>query len=384
MKYHSHLNSAARVIGQYKGESPFSIFIKDFFRQDKKFGSKDRKTISHLCYCYFRLGHALRSISIEEKIMIGLFLCEQKTSELLAHLMPIYNENINLALNDKISFLPYPFAVADIFPWKEELSLGIDHAAFCSSFLVQPNVFLRIRPSHEVVVKEKLLRNGLLFEFVAENTVALPSGTKLEEIILMNKEAVVQDYSSQRVGSFFPTIEGNPMAIWDCCAASGGKSIMAVDQLGDVDLTVSDIRESMLANLKKRFEEAGIKNFKSFRADLGIDHFKTANEKYDLIIADVPCSGSGTWGRSPDAMCYFDPGEIENYSRLQKKIVDNILQALKPKGWLLYITCSVFKKENEELVSVLQKKMRLEKMETIKGYDKKADTMFVALFQKQA
>jgi 16S rRNA (cytosine967-C5)-methyltransferase len=388
MKYHSHLNSAVLALQQYKGGVPFSFFIKDFFRQDKKFGSKDRKSISHLCYCYFRLGPALKGISIEEKILTGFFLCNQNPSEMLAHLKPDWDANIHLSLENKIPLVPYPFAVTDIFPWKEELSKEVDYPAFCASLLVQPDVFLRIRPGFEEMVKEKLKKNAIAFELVTENAVALPNGSKLEEIIHLNKEAVVQDYSSQRVGSFFPIPTlgmGNAVcSVWDCCAASGGKSIMAVDAMGEIDLTVSDIRDSILANLKKRFEEAGIKKYTSFKADLGSDRFKTVNEKYDFIIADLPCSGSGTWGRSPEAISYFDKREIEIYSQLQKKIMGNILPALKPKGKLLYITCSVFQKENEELVSYIQEQMRLEKMEIIKGYDKKADTMFAALFQKDA
>jgi 16S rRNA (cytosine967-C5)-methyltransferase len=67
----------------------------------------------------------------------------------------------------------------------------------------------------------------------------------------------------------------------------------------------------------------------------------------------------------------------------KKKIVSNIIPHLRYGGHLLYITCSVFKRENEEIVDYVKQKFHLEiiKMELLKGYDKKADTMFTSLFR---
>ena len=159
---------------------------------------------------------------------------------------------------------------------------------------------------------------------------------------------------------------------------------MAKDILGDIDLTVSDIRESILVNLKKRFKEAGIKTSKSFVADLAASKVKLPISNSGLIICDAPCTGSGTWSRTPEQLYYFDKNEISKYSSLQKQIVSNIIPHLQPGGYFLYITCSVFKKENEEVVDFIKNNFGLEisRMELMKGYDKKADTMFAALLQK--
>lgn len=179
------------------------------------------------------------------------------------------------------------------------------------------------------------------------------------------------------------------LKLWDCCAGSGGKSIMAYDHNPSIELAVSDVRKSILANLESRFKTAGIRKYKSFKADLAhsplsIPHPIAIGSSFDFIIADVPCSGSGTWGRTPEQLSFFDKKEIESYSRLQKRIVDNIVPHLDPGGHLLYITCSVFKKENEEVVEYIKQKFHLEvkKMELLKGYEIKADSMFAALLQK--
>jgi 16S rRNA (cytosine967-C5)-methyltransferase len=109
------------------------------------------------------------------------------------------------------------------------------------------------------------------------------------------------------------------------------------------------------------------------------DPFK--DKKFDIVICDAPCTGSGTWGRTPEHLYFFEEKKIAYYSGLQMNILKNVIPYLKNGGKLLYITCSVFKKENEDVISFLieNSTLKVEKMEILKGYDKKADTMFVAL-----
>jgi 16S rRNA (cytosine967-C5)-methyltransferase len=80
----------------------------------------------------------------------------------------------------------------------------------------------------------------------------------------------------------------------------------------------------------------------------------------------------------------FKKEKISYYANLQKQIVSNAIKLLQENGYFLYITCSVFKQENEAVVEFIQEEFHLElvKMELLKGYDKKADTMFAALFRK--
>ena len=107
-------------------------------------------------------------------------------------------------------------------------------------------------------------------------------------------------------------------------------------------------------------------------------------KKFDLVICDAPCSGSGTWNRTPEQLFFFKKEKIDQYARLQKQIVSNASKALKKNGYFLYITCSVFEKENEAVVDFIENNLplQLKSMEYLKGYDKKADTMFAALLCK--
>jgi 16S rRNA (cytosine967-C5)-methyltransferase len=330
------------------------------------------------------MGKAVMNISFEEKILTALFLCSDKPNEILGALRPEWNEKCKRSLNEKLLIINSSFLISKIFPWKDELSEGIDHEEFCKSFFVQPDLFIRLRPGKGKLVTEKLQHAKIDFTMISETCLSLPNSTKIDEIIESDNEAVIQDYNSQQTGRFLGSALAPPRndkpVVWDCCAGSGGKSIMAYDINPNIDLIVSDVRESIVANLKKRFEKAGIKKYKSFAADL-IHHSPLTTHHYNLIIADVPCTGSGTWSRTPEQLYFFEENEIKKYSSLQKKIVSNVIPALQTGGLFIYITCSVFKKENEEVVSFIKENfhLKLKQMEVLKGYDKKADSMFVAV-----
>ena len=88
-----------------------------------------------------------------------------------------------------------------------------------------------------------------------EGALALPNLTKIDTIVSPDEEVVVQDYSSQRVSEFLKPVKENYnrlVTIWDCCAATAVNQY-SQDYLTNVDLTVSDIRQSILVNLQSRF-----------------------------------------------------------------------------------------------------------------------------------
>ncbi len=387
MRFHSYLNSAVSIINTFTCDEPLSGYLKRHFAANKKYGSKDRKQIGALVYHFYRLGKTLPNTAVEEKIVMAVFLCTHNSSDFLAFHKPEWNNQIGIPIADKLALLQ--FDANTIFPWKEELSEGIDHQAFSNSIFIQPDLFVRIRPGKNETVINKIKEAGLDFNLIADDCIALPNASKIDTVLAIDKEVVIQDYNSQQVLNYLKqpaSIKQSIISAWDCCAASGGKSILLSDILDQpFHLQVSDIRENILVNLEKRFAAAGIKNFKSSVANLATPNDKPPkNENYQLIICDAPCSGSGTWGRTPEQLHYFKPKALLHYSDLQKKIVSNIIPQLQKDGLLIYITCSVFKKENEEIVSFIQDKFKLQlvEMNTLIGYNKKADTMFTAVFKK--
>ena len=241
MKYAAqYLLSAVQLIQLYDGAVPLAVFLKNHFSQHKKYGSKDRKFIAQLCYSYFRLGHAGKKFSTDQAIKIAVFCCNDAPE----HWASLYEENWlanwSFNLTERISFIQSIFPEFNsqlIFPFNQVLSKDIDATAFSLAQLIQPDLFIRLRPEKTRKIIAELVAAKMIFQQVLPTALALPNGTKLDHLIAMDKEAIVQDLSSQKVGDFFEIINGEwdreqgPITVWDCCAASGGKSILAKDIL---------------------------------------------------------------------------------------------------------------------------------------------------------
>ena len=393
-RFHSYINTAVNLIVNYNGGQPFAIYIKTFFSQNKKYGSKDRKQISALCYNYFRLGFAMKDYSAEQRIIAATFLCEQTPSDFLGNINAGWNEKVNWPLEKKAQLIKDQFILTQIFPFKEQLSEHIDVEDYCRSMLVQPSLFLRIRPQSRLTALKKLERSKLVYQLLSKNCIELPAGTNAQNVFVIDKEVTVQDYNSQQVLNYLSSneavlfasdITAPAVSTWDCCAASGGKSILLWDILkSKIDLTVSDIRLNIMLNLHQRFKRANIKEYKYFVEDIGSMPATPPDASYQLIICDAPCTGSGTWSRTPEQVFFFNEKSIKEFSEKQKRIVSNVIPHLKEGGIFVYITCSIFKEENEAIAAFIKNTLHLEMLhkEILKGFDKKADTMFVSVFKK--
>jgi 16S rRNA (cytosine967-C5)-methyltransferase len=384
-RWENYIASAEKIIVHYDGSLPLHHFLKGFFKQHPYMGSRDRRQISQLVYQYYRSGQLWKEEkNIAERILLGTFLCEKEGSELLLFFRPDLHEKGALPLEEKLAFL----GVTDVttaFPFTGELSPAIDSAAFSRSFFIQPDLFIRTRHNKQAAILRLLENAGIPHEAIGADTIALPNSTKTDAVITDKTWYEIQDASSQKAGALFTPKAGEQW--WDSCAASGGKSILLLDKQPGVKLLVSDVRNSIIQNLHQRFKEAGIRQYESIVMDLTAPVTASAlkDRQFDHIILDAPCSGSGTWGRTPESLSFFTAKQITEYQQLQQKIAANVVQLLKPGGTLIYITCSVFSKENEEVVAFLEAGSGLKKVEggVIAGYEQRADCMFAVKLMKQ-
>ncbi len=382
-RHFSHLHSAVKAIEQYDGSMPFNNSIKAFFAKEKKYGSKDRKQIATLCYSYFRSGHLFKTAETGEKIIASVFLSQQSPNDFLAELKPDWAQQIGLSFPEKLAMLNKN--IEQLFPFVDSLSREVDGDLFVASLFVQPALFIRVRPGKLNIVEQKLKAAAVPFALVSDDCLSLPNSTKAEEILLINKEVVIQDLNSQKVFDYLKTneVSGDHASAWDCCAASGGKSILLYDRLqGKVRITVTDIRETILSRLHTRLSTAGIKIENSYLTDLTRSGLPSA-DSFDIIVCDVPCTGSGTWSRTPEQMYYFHQSRIQTYAAMQRQIITNSMGSLKKGALFFYITCSVFAEENDEQVKFINKNFSVKPVLVAyyKGYEHKADTMFVAVFK---
>jgi 16S rRNA (cytosine967-C5)-methyltransferase len=384
MKAINQLKTFQRILDEYPAETPLSKFLPGFYRQNKQMGSTDRRIANRLVYNYFRLGKALPDISSEERLFVAEFLCNTQINSFLQHFKPEWAACISFSIDEKLGMVKvaYPdFNLDDVFPWINQLSANIDNEAFLKSFFVQPDLFIRVHKGFEVQVKVALAAAEIIFKDEGNGCMSLPNGTRLETVF-QNLPAggfEVQDSSSQQTATFFKPQKWDNW--WDACAASGGKSLLLYDMEPSIKLVVSDIRESILSNLDERFQQAGLRKYQVKLLDLTQNpDFVLHDYAFDGIILDAPCSGSGTWGRTPEMISQFDEHKIEFFQRLQHSIARNVVKYLKPGKPLIYITCSAFKAENEDVVRFIVKELglKLEEQAVLKGYESKADTMFVA------
>ncbi len=294
-RLHRYLAYSASLLEKYKGDEPFHLYLKKYFSANRKHGSRDRKLISSLCYDYFRLGFGVSpTLDMNEKFFLGIFLCEKEASPLQDFLPAPWREKINLPLAEKIEWAKAMFHPEMIFPFKDELSDQIDANAFCRAFLIQPKLFVRIRAGNRNKVFSRLKSSNVTFEEINKSCLAFSNSEKVSSVLNIDKEAVIQDLNSQRTGEFMSIFSGSHqghLTVWDCCAASGGKSILAFDLLKNIELTVSDTRKNILKILQERFRKAGISEYHSFVADLAYPPVKELScQAFDFIIADVPCT----------------------------------------------------------------------------------------------
>jgi 16S rRNA (cytosine967-C5)-methyltransferase len=387
--HQQHLRSAIDIIEAYQFNEPFSVFLKNHFRKHKKFGSKDRKNIADLCFGYFRIGQSAITYPIQDQIIIGFYLTHLSDNGFLQFTNPNLCRSIDAAIEEKPAFLQKQFPAFDaskIFVFRSDLTGAIDASAFNFSHLIKPLVYINIRHQTQSHITKQLSLQEV--PHVSEGGfIGFEQQIDLTKWFDVDRDVVVQDISSQKTIGLLKDYLLNADSVWDACAGSGGKSILAADAFHFKHHFVSDIRENILEELSRRMALAKVPIQQAFCVDLSNSLSVQVAKQYlpsdglDLIIADVPCTGSGTWGRSSEWLRSFDPETIELYHQRQVKIVENLLPFINEHGYLLYITCSVFAKENEAVLEVLAAKhpVNILKQQYFIGYPQRGDQLFAAL-----
>ncbi|WP_257656618.1 RsmB/NOP family class I SAM-dependent RNA methyltransferase [Parapedobacter lycopersici] len=376
-----HLRTFERLLQEYSGTEPLARFLTAYYKRNKQMGSADRRMATRLMYHYFRIGHAARSLSSIERLAIAELLCSHE-SAVIELLKPDWIPYLNATLPQKRLFLEThtAFQQVDVFPFTPRLSADIDQEAFIDSLFTQPDLFIRLRAPYAPDVLTALNRAGMMYNVIDEHILALPNGSALDRVPGIAGKYEVQDFSSQRTGRYFRAASGERW--WDACAGAGGKSLLLMDTTPGVELLVSDVRGSILRNLDERFDTAGIHSpYRKKIVDLTQDTHKVLGDsQFDGVILDVPCSGSGTWARTPEMISFFDKARIDTFAALQRQITGNAIPYLKHGKPLIYITCSVFAAENEQNVTHLMEEfgLKLEEQTLLTGYHQQADTLFIA------
>jgi 16S rRNA (cytosine967-C5)-methyltransferase len=153
----------------------------------------------------------------------------------------------------------------------------------------------------------------------------------------------VQDEASQ-IASILVDAKENHKIIDYCCGA-GGKSLAISNELHNQgEILAYDIDPKRLENIKPRIQRLKVKNISL------TDIIADSDKNYDRFVLDAPCSGTGTWRRSPDAKFRLTKEKLYGLTKIQADLLNIASQKTAINGRIIYITCSVLKDENEDII----------------------------------
>lgn len=163
----------------------------------------------------------------------------------------------------------------------------------------------------------------------------------------------VQDASSMIYNHIISQLVGSePVNYLDACAAPGGKTTAAIDALPSGSLVVANEYMFQRAEiLAENIIKWGYPNCIVTRGDTA--RFRKTGAIFDIIAADVPCSGEGMFRKDPEAVAQWTPALVEECAAKQREIVENLWRALRPGGYLIYSTCTFNRTENEDMAAFI-------------------------------
>ena len=194
----------------------------------------------------------------------------------------------------------------------------------------------------------------------------------------------MQDAGSQQV---VPLLKVKPgQRVVDACAGAGGKSLHIAALMQNKGYILSmDIHQHKLDTLKKRAKRAGVHTLET-RFIKNSKTIKRLKDKFDRVLLDVPCSGTGVLRRNPDAKWHLQEESIDNLVSLQGEILQRYSQMCKPGGRLVYATCSVLPSENQQqIINFLANNPEyrlVEERSLLPGYTSDYDGFYIAAIER--
>lgn len=217
---------------------------------------------------------------------------------------------------------------------------------------------LTVRVNTLKATREELQKRLEAEEVVVTPTPLSPFGLFLETrtnvySLLAFKDGLfeVQDEGSQLLGML---VDAPPRKVVDACAGAGGKALQLAAQMKNKgELFAMDVDERRLEDLRLRARRAGVHNIRVQAIPAGeeaVESFKALHHGVERVLVDAPCSGTGTFRRKPDGRYRLDEAALADHVSRQKTLISRFSIMVKPKGRLIYGTCSLLREENEEVV----------------------------------
>ncbi|MFQ5534782.1 MAG: RsmB/NOP family class I SAM-dependent RNA methyltransferase [Sphingomonadales bacterium] len=383
MKPAARIQTTIDLLGAIEAETlslglPADRVVRNFFRERRFAGSKDRAAITGLAYevlrhkarLMWRVGQVDGALKTRPRALVIAALLDLHGldfSSVFEHFSgagygPVQLDDAEAAM---CRALTGPSADAPAMPdwarldypdWMDQAlrsRFGPDLEPELNALNQRAAVDIRVntlRLSRDKVAGQ-LRDRGIESDLCPWSPTGLrvPGRARVNDLDLFRQGAIeFQDEGAQIASLMCDPRSG--MQVVDLCAGAGGKSLaMAAIMTGKGQLHAFDRETKRLRALEKRLRRADVRNVQLGGRPEG-GKFEALVGRADRVILDVPCGGSGTWRRNPDLKWRYGVGAIDEFATRQRELLDQGARLVKKGGRLIYVTCSVLEQENEEQV----------------------------------
>jgi 16S rRNA (cytosine967-C5)-methyltransferase len=323
---------AAEVIRKSGREHPADSVLRLELKRAAGISREQGHAVSGTVFAYYRwLGWLEENTPIEQKIQRAL--------------------EIDGAFQKNPESIPEAELARAVPGWiAEQMEIS---PAWLRALQREPTLWLRARMGQGGALAGKL-------DAARDGETGLPDAVLYEGIADLFRSAEfhagefeLQDISSQAVGILCNPQPGETW--WDACAGEGGKTLHLCDLMQGKGLVwASDRAEWRLQKLKRRTARARAFNYRAVLWDGGVK--LPTKTKFDGILVDAPCSGTGTWQRNPHSRWTTTSRDVVELAELQKQLLANVVPALKPGGRLIYSVCTLTRAETAEVQEDITKR----------------------------
>ena len=340
------------IIHLARREPAFPSLLQKRLGHDKRFGSRDRRIYRALAYAAVRHLPWIEAAPAELCPVLALWLAGDEPalvplrSALLADWPPLPATPTEQAAT-LAARLGRTVTVDQLFPdWLAAEAPALTGAAR-DILLTRAHLWLRLQTSDPSAVDTWLHAEGIPFRThpLLPDARALLAEVDIARSPLHEAGAFeIQDLGSQLI---LALAAPRPGTRWlDACAGAGGKTLQLARLLGPAGhVDATDIRPAALAELCTRATRAGLRNIATLATS------PSADRLYDGVLVDAPCSGSGTWRRSPHLRWQTTAADLRRHHERQLAILSANAAHVRPGGLLVYATCSLARTENDATVA---------------------------------
>ena len=357
-----------------KFERPADGVLSQYFKTHRELGHTDRGRLAELIYAVLRQLGSLREVVGRSAPSEG----HEARYLVLAALIRLQNRNLreieHLLKGDETEWFgrlkaagqektteSQSSVVRHEWPvWLEDALAAMpsmpddERDALARSLLHPAPLDLRINPLR--AKRPEILAQLEKHSIIATETPYSPYGMRVEGKPAIQRHPAfekgdmeVQDEGSQLLVALLAPKRGE--MVLDFCAGAGGKTLlMGALMKNSGRLYATDISEKRLAKLAPRVARAGLSNVQTIRlAHERDDRIQRLAGKFDRVLVDAPCSGTGTLRRNPDLKWRQTPEQVTELTGMQAKILDAAAPLVRPGGVLVYATCSLLAQENGDI-----------------------------------